>query len=177
MAGTGQQDLAMATVTEIADHIEATHHEFLKRELPRLGEAARAVSGAGGPLAQCAEVFRHLRSELESHLMKEEQILFPLCRTLDAATSLPSFHCVTVANPIRVMELEHRAAEDALARMRALTSDYGAPEHAEPAVRAFVAGLAALDADLREHIAKEDGLLHPRALALEEALRRQGGDG
>ena len=58
-----------------------------------------------------------LYEELVGHLLKEEQILFPMIRQLESATGVPVFHCGSVANPIRQMEWEHDNAGKALAIM------------------------------------------------------------
>ena len=42
--------------------------------------------------------------------MKEERVLFPLVKQLEAALESFSIHCGTVENPIRVMEHEHETA-------------------------------------------------------------------
>lgn len=46
---------------------------------------------------QIKDIFLALSAELATHLMKEEQILFPMIRQLEASDTLPSFHCDTVA--------------------------------------------------------------------------------
>ena len=55
----------------------------------------------------CAE----LEAEPKPPMLKEEQILFPMTRELDQAATAPSFHCGSVGNPIRMMEVEHQMAE------------------------------------------------------------------
>ena len=43
-----EHNWADASLTELADHIEQTHHEYLKRELPRLGAMVRKVAAVHG---------------------------------------------------------------------------------------------------------------------------------
>lgn len=76
----------------------------------------------------------------------------------------------SVANPIRVMEMEHDSAGDALARMRKLTDGYTPPADACNGYRALLAGLAELEQDLHLHIHKENNILFPRAIAVEERV-------
>ena len=54
-------------------------------------------------------------------MIKEERILFPLIKRLEAAQAPFPIHCGTVENPIRVMEHEHQTVGSALARIRLLT--------------------------------------------------------
>ncbi|MCC7145030.1 MAG: hemerythrin domain-containing protein, partial [Phycisphaeraceae bacterium] len=102
--------------------------------------------------------------------MKEEQILFPLIRQLERADGPLTFHCGTIANPIRQMELEHDRAGDALAVMRRATDDYQPPDWACNTYRAMLDGLERLEKDMHQHVHKENNVLFPKALALENRL-------
>jgi regulator of cell morphogenesis and NO signaling len=169
-----EQDWGRATLMELADHIVATHHAYLKAELPRLDhltERVTRVHGAKHPeLEKVRGTFLALKAELEQHMMKEEMILFPLCRQLEAADGPVESHCGSVANPIRVMMLEHDDAGAALATMRTLTGDYVPPEDACNTYRAMLSGLAELEADMHQHVHKENNILFPRAVEREQAL-------
>jgi regulator of cell morphogenesis and NO signaling len=167
-------DWLSAPLNSLIDHILATHHAYLKSQLPRLSAMlakilAKHEGRHGDVLRPLAETFRPMRSELESHLMKEETILFPLIRQLEAAGAGESqrFHCGSVRNPIRVMVAEHDTAGEALGRLRELTAGYTAPKDACNTFRAFYAELAELERDLHRHIHLENNILFPRAVELE----------
>lgn len=170
----GDSDYATMSLGALADQIEATHHAYMKREMPRLQTILGKVMDAHGDrhpeLREVATTFAILRDEIESHLMKEERVLFPMIRQLEAATSLPSFHCGSVKNPIRVMEHEHDFAGSALARMRDLTGGYTTPTDGCMTYHALMDGLSAVESDLHRHIHKENNILFPRAAALEARL-------
>lgn len=174
--GEGDADFAAMTASALADHIESTHHAYLHRELPRLAGLIDKVIAAHGvrhpELADLGETFAALREELDSHLMKEERVLFPLVRRLDQASEPFPMHCGTVENPIRVMFREHDDAGAALGRLRTLSDSYQAPADACATFRALYDGLAALEADLHRHIHKENNILFPKAVALEASLER-----
>jgi regulator of cell morphogenesis and NO signaling len=173
-------DWSAAPMSELADHIEATHHAYLRRELPRLDGLMEKVVAAHAArhaeLWDLLAVFRGLKRELESHMLKEELVLFPMVRQLQQATERPRFHCGSVANPIAVMEHEHDSAGVALARLRALTGGYAAPADACHTYRALLDGLAELEADLHLHIHKENNILFPRAHEAEAALATGSGN-
>lgn len=170
-----------ATLTQLADHIQQTHHAYLKTELPRLQELADKVArvhGAKEPrLIKVAAIFSAMREEIEQHTMKEDKVLFPFIRKLDEGKSLPPAPFGTVANPVRCMESEHNDAGEALTQLRDLTDRYTPPEHACMSWRALLAGLEHLDRDLRTHIHKENTLLFPKAIEAENSLApvRNGG--
>ena len=166
-----------APLDEVIDHVLATHHVYLKEELPRLSAMLAKVverhAGRHPELREALEVFSSMRDELDAHMAKEERILFPMIRELANAASLPGFHCGSVGNPIGVMEREHESAGAALARLRALTHQYTPPDDACGTHRAVLDGLAELEADLHRHIHLENHVLFPGAARAEQALRNE----
>lgn len=167
-------DWSNAPLSELINHIVSTHHAYLRRELPRLSAMAEKVVRAHGErfpwVLECQQILAGLRAELESHMGKEEQILFPMIRGLEAAKAAPSFHCGNLKNPITVMEREHDDAGSALAKLRAMTSGFTPPEDACNTFRAWLHGLCELEADLHEHIHEENNILFPRAQGRESQL-------
>jgi regulator of cell morphogenesis and NO signaling len=128
------------------------------------------VHGENHPeLHQVKQAFAELRAELEPHMFKEERILFPAIRMLEQSESPPAFPFGAVANPIRMMELEHDHAGDALERIRTLTGDYRIPEGACNTYRAMLARLQTLEQDMHLHVHKENNILFPRAIELESS--------
>jgi len=176
-AGAPERDWQTAPPGDLAKHIVATHHEYLKLELPALGnrmDKVHAVHGARDPetLNRMAEVFGSLREEMELHMHKEEAILFPFIEQYGRAEAqglpMPPVPFGTIANPIAMMESEHVSAGDALGEIRELTHNYQLPSYACSTVRALYEGLQALEADLHVHIHLENNILFPRAVALEK---------
>lgn len=160
-----------ASLTELCDHIERTHHAYLKEELPRLTELVAKVVEAHAEshpeLATVQEVFASLRAELEPHMFKEEQVLFPAIRQLEESAEDTRFPFGTVQNPIRMMEQEHDDAGYALSRIHTLTRDYAVPEDACNTYRGMLARLRQLERDMHRHVHKENSVLFPRAIKLE----------
>ena len=167
-------DYRAMPMSRLCDEIEATHHVYMKRELPRLTELFQKTCAAHAEnhpeLVQAAQVFQGLKLEIEGHLMKEEQVLFPMIRQIEVAAEPPRFHCGSMSAPVSVMELEHDNAGAALAKLRKLTSDYTPPADACNTYGAMLAGLAEMEFDLHQHIHKENNILFPRALEAEVDL-------
>jgi regulator of cell morphogenesis and NO signaling len=163
-----------ASMTELADHIEQTHHAYLKTELPRLEFLVNKVADRHGSerpqLIQLARLFNIFKAELESHMHKEEVILFPICRQLEASGSPQRFHCGSVQNPIAVMVQEHDDAGEALRQMRELTDNYSLPADACNTYRALFDSLQQLEQDMHRHVHKENSILFPRAVERESQL-------
>lgn len=173
-AATDETDWTAASLDELIANILNEHHAYLRRELPRLAEITAKVHSVHGErhpeLAEVRQTYDGLRAELEAHMIKEEQILFPLIQAMESFQTLEAAHCGSVQNPIRVMEHEHDSAGAALARMRKLTNDFTPPEDGCNTYRAMLYGLAELEADLHLHIHKENNILFPRATELEATL-------
>lgn len=173
-APTDSADWAHAPLAELITNILETHHAYLRRELPRLTQIAGKVLEVHGTrhpeLSEVQAVYDDLRAELQMHMMKEEQVLFPMIQAMEADGVVAAAHCGSVQNPIRVMEHEHDSAGAALLRLRTLTGGYIPPADACNTYRAFLSGLAELEQDLHQHIHKENNILFPRAVELEAAL-------
>ena len=157
----------------LVDHIETTHHHYLHEELPRLAELTHKVLGVHGTrhpeLHDVAITFTALRDDLEPHLIKEERVLFPMIHELATAATAPTFHCGSLANPIRMMLLEHDRAGELLAELRAITAGFEPPADACASYQALYRGLAEVEADTHLHVHKENNVLFPAVLALEDA--------
>lgn len=161
-------------LSRLCDEIECTHHVYMKRELPRLTDLLEKTYNAHRErhpeLMDVGRVYQALRMELEGHLMKEEQVLFPMIRQIEVSSEMPRFHCGSMSAPISVMEHEHVNAGAALAKMRELTGHFTAPDDACNTYRAAMEGLREMELDLHQHIHKENNILFPRALEAEAEL-------
>jgi regulator of cell morphogenesis and NO signaling len=168
-----------ASLSDVIDHIIRRHHHFVRTESARVEALiAKVVSrhGDGEPqLKDLQATFDELTQELSSHMMKEEQVLFPYVVRLENAVSAgeaaPPAFFGTVKNPVRTMMSEHENAGALLARIRELTGNFVAPEHACPTYRAMLAGLEDFERDLHRHVHLENNILFPRAVELESSPR------
>ena len=150
----------------LVDHIVATYHEPLHEELPRLEAMAakvHRVHGSKAPyLARVDAIVTELSADLQSHMRKEEAVLFPAIRAVEAGARTP----IPVSAPITVMEAEHDHAGALLLELRTITDSYAAPEWACQTFRALYHGLADLEAAMHVHVHLENNVLFPRAVAL-----------
>ncbi len=165
-------DWNKARLVELCEHIVETHHGFLRDELPRLTSLMNDVLAAHGDsmseLRGLEQALASLVAELEPHMMKEERVLFPAIRLLEESAAVPNFPFGSVGNPISVMEHEHSAAGDALATMRRITNGFHVPSGACAKLTALYEGLARLEEDMHLHVHKENNILFPRAVKMEQ---------
>lgn len=169
---TAEPTWADAPLSELISHIQARYHEPLRNELPRLeAMVAKVLSRHGDKLPDLLlplyETFVGLRQDLLEHMLKEDRVLFPVITALEAGVPLAIADAgAWMPSPVAAMEAEHESAGQALARMRALTSDYTPPEWACPTFRGLYFGLAQLETDMHLHVHLENHVLFPRAVAL-----------
>ena len=183
LAGTGAassaaSDWTAASMSELIDHIVATHHAYVKSETPRLAQLlAKVVSvhGQNHPeLLQIQAAFRGLGAELSMHLMKEEQILFPYIKEMEVAVKagrpVPPPMFGSVRSPIQMMVMEHDSAGDALRAIRETSNGFTTPPDACISYQTLYRALLEFEADLHQHIHLENNLLFPRAVEMEQGI-------
>ncbi len=164
--------------TELTAHIVQTHHDYLREALPRLGDLCEKVYNAHGEahpeLLDLQEAFQDLRNDIEAHLQKEEQVLFPHIQGLEEAyrqqSSAPEACFQSIRQPIAMMEAEHEDAGIALGRIRTLSNHYTAPPDACTSWQLLLRELSHLELDTHVHVAKENYVLHQLAREMEDAL-------
>ncbi|MDN3522979.1 iron-sulfur cluster repair protein YtfE [Halomonas ramblicola] len=152
------RDWQAASNAELIDHILTRYHDVHRQQLPELLRMAQRVEQVHGSRDTCpnglADLLAELYQEMESHMQKEEQILFPLLRR-GAGTQ--------VQGPIAVMRQEHDDHGEHLERLAALTDDITPPKGACTTWRALYTGLREFRDDLMQHIHLENNLLFERA--------------
>lgn len=123
--------------------------------LERLQELSQAIGGQSPKALQVVkEVAQFLDGDVERHLRKEEEALFPPVERIIGAEG----------GPTHVMRLEHvdlRAKRDELLRL--LTEESGEVSEGIKATSQFIITL------LEQHIDKEDNILFPMAQEFLEA--------
>lgn len=170
---------ADASLSQLVRFVVDRYHADLRIEMPRLAQMATKVLDAHGHkhpdvLPALEETFRGLREELEAHMAKEEQVLFPYVERLEAMAAsgqrLPSSPFGSIQAPIGMMEHEHELAAHGLARLRELSAGFVPPADACNTFRGLFYGLAELEKALHEHIHLENNVIFPRAEKLEREL-------
>jgi regulator of cell morphogenesis and NO signaling len=163
------------TPEALIEHIVGVHHSYVREAIPVLlthtAKVARVHGERHPEVVAIAEHFAAVADELQHHMMKEERMLFPYIVALATARhggqdiAPPPFG--TAADPIRMMEAEHVAAGDALARIRSLSSNYTVPADGCTTYQVTYKELRQFEEDLHTHVHLENNILFPRAIALE----------
>ncbi len=153
----GAQNWSHLSDMELIEHILTRYHDTHRQQLPELIRLAQRVELVHGGHVECpAGLTAHLEAmleDLEGHMQKEEQILFPMISRgmKNAAT-----------NPVAVMRREHDDHGHALAEIGRITRGISLPQGACNTWRALYFGLATLQTDLMDHIHLENNILFDR---------------
>ncbi len=161
----------------LIDYVLKIHHRGIRAKGPQLLADIEHVADVHGErrpeLRKLLPLFADSLEDLENHLQKEEQVLFPYCYRLfearESGSRCEAMHCGTVANPIRVMLREHSDEGTRYKYIRTLMNNFEAPEDACPTYRLMLQDLEAFMDGLFEHIHIENNILFPRFIKLEGA--------
>ncbi|MCC5909004.1 MAG: iron-sulfur cluster repair di-iron protein [Clostridiaceae bacterium] len=156
------QDFTKYTSHELIDHIVDTHHEYLRNELPQLSKLTAKIFQVHGPthpelLRKVDALFHGLKDELEQHLVKEEEVLFPLVKAYEKENHVEEK--TKILNTIKELEDEHEAAGTLLKELRSITDGYTVPEDVCKTVEFTYRKLEELELDLFQHIHLENNIL------------------
>lgn len=162
----------------LADYIEKTHHRYVEDKSPELiaylEKICEVHSNNHPELFKIKELFQQAVGNLTQHMKKEEIILFPFIRKMEAAQrggellQKPGFG--SIENPIKQMESEHSAEGDRFRDIERLSNNYIPPTDACNTYRVTIAMLREFEEDLHLHIHLENNILFPKAILLEKQL-------
>lgn len=148
------------TQKELVMFILERYHADLRKRIPELIMLSQKVERVHADHEKCPRgltmVLENFQNEMFMHMMKEENVLFPL---------IMSGRGTMAQMPIKVMGMEHESHGTQLEEIRTITFDYQPPEDACPTWRALYKGLEKLEEELMDHIHLENNVLFPRALS------------
>jgi regulator of cell morphogenesis and NO signaling len=160
---------------DLANYIELKHHKYVEENTPLLQQFLEKLVRVHGSrheeLLQIKTIFDNLARELAGHMRKEELILFPFIRNMEASIKngnpVPHAGFGSVENPISMMEHEHEHAGNDLEAIQKLTNDFTPPEDTCNTYRITFEKLREFRDDLMIHIHLENNILFPRAIEME----------
>jgi regulator of cell morphogenesis and NO signaling len=154
----------------LCDYILNTHHKYVQKVMPELVFYTRKIADVHGEhhpeLIATAQAFAQISNELEFHLEKEEEVLFPAIKDILRAKS-PGAKA-TVISEITRMKEEHEFAGGEMDRINVMTQGYTLPEDACATYQVTFKLLKEFEDDLHVHVHLENNILYPKALAITE---------
>jgi len=160
---------------KLIDHILEVYHVNIRNMIPVIlnhSKKVKEVHGSNhGELLEIDRIFEQVCQDLDSHMQKEELILFPaiiqLVENHAEENSKYINHFGSINNPISVMEREHSEAGNELYKIRFLSNNYLPPPDACATFNVFFQELKEFEEDLHRHIHLENNILFPKAIELE----------
>ncbi len=164
----------------LADYIVNTHHSYVRNTIPDLSNFAAKVARVHGTrhpeLLEINNLTQLVCSELSSHMVKEEKVLFPAIKNLVAAknnnTSPDAASTAVINGAINTMEEEHETVGNALEKIRQLSMNYALPSDACASYSFLYKTLEEFEDDLHTHVHLENNILFPKALEIEKELKK-----
>ena len=143
-------------------HIVQTHHEFTKKQLREIDILLLKVLKVhfkrhSEELLKVHKYFGTLKTELEEHLIKEEEHLFPLIENFEKTND--NSILLEIQQIIRDTEAEHDAAGNILKELEKITRDFNAPADACTSFKLVYTKIHDLEKDLFIHIYLENSVL------------------
>ncbi len=162
----------------LADYISKKHHRYIREKIPVLQQFLDKLARVHGErhpeLVKIRELFYASAEDLQMHLQKEENILFPFIENMVAAktnqTAYARPHFGTVENPVNIMMHEHNTEGERFRAIAELSDDYTPPADACNTYRVTFAMLQEFENDLHRHIHLENNVLFPKSIQLEKLL-------
>lgn len=176
--GEGRIPFSSWPLDLLMDYILKIHHRGIRKngpELLTLLEKVERVHGEAHPeLHELKLLVSKSLNDLEMHLQKEENVLFPYLYDLYSAQEqgqrMEPMHCGTIANPIRVMRMEHEGEGNRYLHIIQLTDHFSVPQDGCASYRLLMQELEAFVDALFEHIHLENNLLFPRFEEIERQI-------
>jgi len=154
-------DWAKENPSKLIEYVVNTHHAYLNIELPKISDLVLKILNVHGKkheeLFKVHRLFNNLRTELEEHLVKEEEFLFPLILEYEKEKEEKVKN--VALKFIDDLEQEHTGAGDILKELREITDHYNAPKDACATFEFTYKKLCELELDLFEHIHLENNIL------------------
>ncbi|EOA56181.1 regulator of cell morphogenesis and NO signaling [Parabacteroides sp. PF5-5] len=159
----------------LVDFIIKHHHRYIRKNGRGIQELLNKVCDVHGnkynSLYEVKALFDASLTDLNEHLNKEEQILFPYIYEMHEAYSsrkpLPFFHCGGVEQPIAVMMSEHDTEGSRFREISRLTNTYLAPDDACESYRLVLNQLNEFEENLHHHIHLENNIVFPAAIQIQ----------
>lgn len=173
-----KQDYNNWEIDFLADYIVNTHHKYVLQANPMVFEYTQKAAKANGEknpeLIEIADFFMEIMGELNCHMMKEENMLFPYIKALANAKKtnerINTSEFGSVQMPINMMEHEHATVVEMFEKIKQLSNNYTTPLSADSAYKLTFAKLQEYQNDLLHHIYLENEILFPKAIQLETEL-------
>jgi len=169
------EEWTQAPLYSLIERLVRDHRPWRVKDFPMieyLFDRIEDTPGSTQPpgLVSLRRAFYRLRAEMEGHMSREENVLFPAIVDTEshvvAGLASPRSIFGSMQNPITMLEDDHDHEDRYLAVMRDAADGYQLPEGADENLRTLFGALQALEAAMHAHTRIESSILFTRALQL-----------
>lgn len=160
----------------LCDYIETNHHKYIRKVMPKILSLSKSL---GRKKIIDTDEYKELQrysDDLETHMQKEERLLFPYIKRLISIFEnkeefeIPPFG--SIANLIKVIEKEHRAANESLLKIKSECGGFKTKLNDDADKKMFYDIMNKFDRDFQMHVHFETNILYPKAISLEKKLKK-----
>jgi regulator of cell morphogenesis and NO signaling len=164
----------------IIEYLKHSHFLFIKHKLPYI---AKLIENFKAKHVLYEHVERDLKivfplfvEDFIHHIYEEEDTLFVYIRQLQKASkgklSPTKLYCKWEKNALQKFAMEHEVHDDEMAGIRKITNDYQITEHTPLHIKVLYSELKEFERSLQTHARIENEILFPKAMTLEELVRK-----
>ena len=165
-------DWTAVPLAQLIDHIVNTHHAYLRQVFGPVTELTTKILRVHGKhhgdvLSKVHRLFSTLRIDMEEHMIKEEETVFPQVIEYEKHPSKDKLDAVICA--VEELDREHDSAGDIVKQMRKVTDNYKLPEDACGTFTRTFEQLQEIESDIFRHIHLENNVLFARLIQEQKA--------
>ncbi len=172
VASFSSSDWLHAPLADLCDHIEKHHHSVLKQSLPLLSDMmADVVELHGSEHEELRDVQHHFitwRDEILALMIEQERSLFPAIRRFANEPDSRSSLAESLIKMMSRASYEHTDIGEAMKQANRAADGFTKPTDACPKFAQMYGLLRWIEADIRQHVHKEESILFPR---IKDAIR------
>lgn len=156
------KDWKSGSMASVIDYILDKHHTFMKETFDELNLLVIKIlkvhyKDHSEQLLQVHKLVGNLKTELEAHLVKEEEYLFPMIKEFELTRNEDTK--AKIIEFIETIEGEHDVAGDLFKELEIVTNDFNPPEGACTTYKRTFKLLDEIEKDTFNHIHMENSVL------------------
>ena len=164
---TGEKpvDWSQRSLEDLVHHIVNTHHAYLHQVFGPLTELTTKIlrvhgQNHGAVLSQVHRLFANLRMDMEEHMIKEEELVFP--QIIDYEHQPLEEKREAVLRAVAELDKEHDATGEIVKQIRRVTNDFEIPDDACGTYAYTFQKLEEVESNIFTHIHLENNVLFER---------------
>ena len=169
-------DFRQYRIPVLVDYLEKSHKYYINKRLPEIEQCLdKLVKQESNPLTYLIlNFFEEYKSDLISHFKKEDNLIFPFCKSLFNYRYYKTESDLEyiINNGAKAMEFinDHKKDKDELKKLQDILIKYKAPVKNLSFFQIFIQQLSLFERDLKIHAEIEDNVLEKKIKSINQDL-------